>query len=521
MHETTHETKKNDFLADGQQERQPVFFRDHFINVAAACSHTSVFPNFADNADLAINIPNWPDPDPELFCLFSVPTNQQPSDNGRAHEKVKRHLAIDHFVNRLIKDLFIGEKVLQTLSSPQVELPELSLLSNHTGMGRGIGALPFPLAGSSEALALASQERIIKPGQLGFRDKKTGFFYTTLGMKGNGPTADQMMAVLEGGEVANYRLHKKDAWGILWDAAVREIEQPVLEKLASIGFRVGRVIFQFDLDRRKLITAVKPHFQRSKYFIEYELVKGLSSWQPCIIGRLGGGVRLDVMAEETANIELLREGVHCLASEMLVDDQAQPDAGKQAFIERYKIPASLFPFIDTLAAYDPEQELGLDILHAYFVILSFLTWRNYRMQDEYNAKYSLPIEELRKIAQDLNVTIKDESDLEGKLGPLMLNYKPGDLDISGYFFDVDVFIFKRNVAIEVGYTKIRESDAEAVREGLGYIGEKILKLFPGYHYGVVVENTKDKTARISQNEGFLPKDQTRIELYSDISDSLL
>jgi|GEM_PF-6339580 len=427
------------------------FYRDHFVDTTAAFDGITINPLFLFNPDLQQQIPGWPNPNPSLFCLFSVPA-------GTTKQKT-------------------------------------AIVSNHWGMGRGISALKLPLRGSRLAEAIKAEiHKKIKPGLIGIFDPITGFFYTNLGLKGNGPTANEIRRTEQG---AKHRRESFESWGIVWESTSLEIEGPTLEQLAAIGFRVGRVIGTARLDEEKLIEIVDPHYQEAglgdQYNIKFELEKVYPSRKPAIILRLGGGVRADVIGRAEASLGLLDDGMYGLSSEMDKMGEVEGEQGSKLFQDKYKFPNSYAQIIDKLSEYDYSQGQEAEYLYAYFWILSFLMWRNYHMQDEYNRLYADPEHQ--------------------NLGPLWLNYKPGDWDVGGYVFDVDIFNFKRNLAKKIGEEKVRQVDASALKAGLQYIADKIKMALPNLPIDHIIEQTYQDSLAVSQKEGFL-KPNSRQEFYS-------
>ncbi len=453
------------------------FYEDHFIDVGAAFDHITINSTFTFNPELRAQIPNWPNIDTSLFCKFSVPKKNES----------RRVILNDHPIIQSLRRLFGGKLIPETA----VDLPPTTPQQNHWGMGRGLSSLHLPLEGSSLATELRKDDTKSKPGLIGVYDSKFGFFYANLGLKGNGPTANEIRKTALNPELgAKKRIEYHEAWGILWEPTALEIEQPILESLADIGFRVGRVIATVALDKVMLAELVTPYYQEAgldeQYDIRRELKKGDPSWKPAIIARLGGGERIDVLDRADSSLEILEKGMYCLSSEMFKMDEINDEKGSKLFQQKYKFPDSYLQYIDTISEYDYSQELRADYLYAYFWIISFLMWRNYHMQDEYNKKYPNPEHQ--------------------NLGPLWLNYKPGDWDVGGFIFDVDVFEYKRDLAERIGEAKVRQSDADALRKGLQSIANKMLLSLPNLPIHDIIQKTFQDSLEISQREGFIIND---------------
>lgn len=471
---------------ENERAETVAFYRDHFLDVSRAYTGITLNPFFESNTALLQQIPGWPNPNPNIFCLFSVP---EKIAEPRQLE-LKRHPIVEK-----LRKLF-GARII---SRRTADIPPTIEASNHWGMGRGISALKLPLRESNLAKDLkAETQKKSKPGLIGVFDPITGFFYTNLGLKGNGATANEIRKTALDPELAAKKRREGDeAWGIVWEPTSLEIEEPTLEQLAVIGFRVGRVIGTATLDRKKLTAMIDPYYQEAElgeqYNIKSELDKGNPSWKPAIILRLGGGVRADVMDRAEASLGLLEDGMYGLSSEMAKMGEVEGEQGSKLFQDKYKFPTSYAQIIQKLSEYDYSQGQAAEYLYAYFWILSFLMWRNYHMQDEYNRLYADPE--------------------HNNLGPLWLNYKPGDWDVGGYIFDVDIFNFKRDVATEVGEEQVRQNDALSLRMGLGFIANKIKIALPNLPIDYVIEQTYQDSLAVSQKEGFLKPD-SRQEFYS-------
>ena len=423
-----------------------VFHQNNFVDITPAVTDQFVNPAFQHNPDLLGQVQDWPVLANSQFCLFSVPTTASSVDKTA---------------------------------------------TVHHGMGRGLSSVPLPTPGSPMAQELARADTKSYPGQVGIFDKRTGFYYVTLGAKGNGPTANEMANLIHHVPDADYRRDKDEPWGVLREGTTRDIEYPTLDYLAQLGFRVGQVVGFVTINRQKLAKLVMPRYQQAGlsgiFNLTRELEKRGTKWSPAIAVRLGGGVKTDLMSLKDTPAALLSEGMYCFASEIASLDEQVEGRGVDMFMNKYKFPPEYREMITKISDYDYSQELDPEYSLAYFSILSFLVWRNFHMQDEYNHRCE-----------------------PNGLGPLWLNYKPGDWDISGYFSDVDVFLIKRNVAETKGVEHVRYNDFVGVYEGLGYIAQKLENVNPD-----LITQIFEETRSISTSQGFLLKNFTPIPLYSE------
>lgn len=431
-----------------EKKEPPAFYKDTFVNVTEASIGTKINDRFENNDALREQFTGWPNPDESQICLFSVPPAQ---DREKQHSETT--------VTRL----------------------------NHWGMGRGLSILLLPLPGSHLAERLGKDSVKAKIGLIGIPDHGTGNFYTRLGLKGNGPTANEIKKTTDDPTGAGYRRKKNEAWGLLWEQTAIDIEQTTLEQLADLGFRVGRVLSTTTLDKTKLAQMVEPFYisagLEAEYSIRDELKKLPRGVNPAIISRLGGGVRADVLSITDAKPQLIDEGIYCLASEInLLTERTERGEGK-TFQEKFKLPDSYQINIETLKNFDFSPDERANYLYSYFRLICFLMWRNFHLQDEYNRAHGDP---------------KHDG-----LGPIWLNYKPGDWDVGGYIFDVDVFVFKRDLSKKIGESKVRKTDAEGLAIGLGYIQNKINQELPQLPIQDVISRTYHDSLRVSQEEGFL------------------
>lgn len=107
----------------------------------------------------------------------------------------------------------------------------------------------------------------------------------------------------------------------------------------------------------------------------------------------------------------------------------------------------------------------------------------------------------------------DLKKIKGIVGPIWLNYKPGDWDVSGFMFDVDVFRLKMRLALKRGIKFVRDMDASSLNDGLSFIGRTLNKI-DGCNWQEEIEFGR-KTAEFVSKKGFLADDIKRQHFYSD------
>lgn len=442
----------------------PSHFTDRFTDISSTIKKVNVHPSFANNLDLKREIKGWPAlTDTKDIALFSIPP-PHPQDQSIV-------------TNKQTSDV---EKQV------------------HIGMGRGLSRVDVVNPEKSP------ETNIFKPGMVGVYDPDTGYYYSIVGAKGNGPTANEMLRVRQELGGSQKRREKKESWGILWEPTVNLIEQPFLDTLASIGFRVGRVPAYLTLDKKLLQDRIDPHYKTAGldhvYDIRYELSKAKHSWDPVIMLRLAGGVRADVFANKDADPMLAYEGVYGLTSE--IDKR-----GMDKFLDYYRMPEEMKPTIEKLRGWDLGVPFTKEIVTSYLETLSFVTWRNYHMQDEYNKRFSLSKE---KLIQLFGGNAQNYTDTN--IGPIWLNYKPGDWDVGGFFFDVDVFRGKAQLALEIGSENVRKIDRDGLTGGLSLIGNKLSSIC-GSAWVDAVERGRVLAENVTKNVGFLSTDVTEKKFY--------
>lgn len=382
---------------------RPVFHTDSFVDVSQSVTDTVINARFKDNPELIKLIPGWPNPDPKAFCLFAVP------------------------------DSYKGPTLKHNV---------------HIGMGRGISAMDPVIPGSLLAEKLKKEgSQSVNSVRLGVFDEETGMFYTAIGTKGNGPTAEEMdrLEGLVGG--AEHRLKDENkTWGLYLAETADTLEKPLLDLLGQIGFRVSQVPGHAQLDGDALAQQIDPIYKAAglNYSVANELAKA-PDFNPGIMLRLMAGVKADVLNHPDANPELVTTGLYSFAEEI-------KNRGIEDFLRFYGIKnTNLRPDVEIIKNYVYPEPLTDKTARAYLRLLSFLMQRNFYLQDEYN---------------DLKKDPKREK-------PLWLNFKPGDWDVGACLYDVDVFELKRDLARRITEEAVRKNDNEALGKGLQGIGQKL------------------------------------------------
>lgn len=433
----------------GKRYELPPFLPNSFTDISHLITQVKVFPKFIYNRDLMEQIDGWPGKIiTQPFCRFSIPYTSNNSDTG--------------------------DETHTLYSDSRIEV----------GMGRGITqAYAFVRKNETRAKRLS-------PGDLGIYDPNTGFFYTSIGSKGNGPTAIEMLRVK--GEMPEAEKRQNGAWGILWETLAEKKEQKRLDILAKIGFRVGQVPVIFNLDRDKLERYVGAIYQASGYDhiynIKTELSGGSAEDHPCIMTRLACGVRADTLMYPKTDPLVLFDGIYGFASEI-------SRRGMENFMTFYRIPPSLKGDIEELSrgnfSWPPTKETA----KAYLKTISFTMWRNYYLQDEVNEKYK---------NNELFARMLDISNFpnHNKVGPIWLNYKPGDWDVGGFMFDVDIIGGKGEDAARIGVNVMRNADSESLGYGLNFIGSK-LGAVCGIDWMIALRTGKIEAQGVHNKNGFL------------------
>lgn len=460
-------------LVVGERVEVPPFHDNRFVDVSSAVKSAVTNRRFDENEDVGRFIPGWGDIQTErdlgltakFFCSFSVPPSSKEGGGGD-NETVSRQV--------------------------------------HTGMGRGISGVYVGTAGAGEG------DRPLRPGDLGIFDPRTGIFYIGIGEKGNGPTAEELMRVMGSFPGASYRIGKAESWGLLYMETALLIEQSVLDDLAGIGFRMGQVLSTFGMDRGLLVEKVAPFYEEAGlsnvYNLEKELAKA-GEFTPAIMVRLIGGVRADVLENPEASPDLISWGIYGFSSEI-------ERAGMDGFIEKYKIPEELRGSVEAIEDYNFSEEMNFELSKAYLEIAGFLMWRNYFMQDEYNAKFPLSDEDISKVlGRKIERSVSDDV-----IGPLWLNYKPGDWDVSALMYDVDVFKIKMRLAATRGVESVRVYDREGILSGLESLARALGERMSEEDAKQLLNCAGDSAHlaySVHSGKGFLDESVKRLPLYSD------
>lgn len=447
------------FVNPDGTEAQPPSLETYFVEIHDAVGELRVSGSPTIMSSLSALIPHWREALANSGSIFAIPGHTCRPDNTSLADRRVRVLPVDY------------------------------------GCGRGISQVQPP--NLLDQLALFDE---------------FGHCFSRITAKGNGPTANEQWFLHYASMLAQHRISDNtNPWGLCFEDTATQIEHPTLSQLAELGFRVGRVLGWIPLDPPALSNIIDPYYVNTKYSVAAELAKAPKR-KPCILLRIGGGPRANVLLSQRLTAEILREPIRNLALEVQVGPRST-----HLFIEKNRIPKELEWTVVALAQLPAEQSFEStalkDFLLAYLHLISFLCWRNFFLQQEYNSRFPLDTKEIAAFARRHEMPLTEEL-LNAQVGPIWLNTKPGDWDTAGYQFDVDMFHIKLKDALEKGVDWNIANDRHTLHRGLMMIANKINQSFPELKTNDVPMYAYELAAKTSQSSGFLGSDVKKAKFYT-------